>query len=297
MGNNCFFESFIFTKIYIRQIFTSSTQNLSLWYSFVKGRLKKIMKKSVILLLAATIVSTQATVCAESCFSKFNKKIANVFCVKKYKDISGNRFAVNELKLQAQYLGDNDQNIISKYVFGAVRGEDTFLLMNGLLRGNLGDYITAKDNTKPLHTRLNYYKTSLYSTLTRTHITRNIMLYASIDNKYAQHLLKNKNIQKYLNEPVSEELATEMQEKMKGFKYTEKGFILASYDKNYTDKTKLRLAINAPKNLQAILIEGLGEKSDKKVLINCGYKWQIIGITKVSKGNQSYYRIEVKLAQ
>ena len=65
--------------------------------------------------------------------------------------------------------------IIKKYVFGAERGEDTYLLINCYLRDNLPDYIPKKEITKPLKYRLDYYAKSLSVPISKTKLPQNMI--------------------------------------------------------------------------------------------------------------------------
>ena len=66
-----------------------------------------------------------------------------------YKDISRKPRALNKMRLQAKNLSDAEKSVIKKYVFGAVRGEDTYLLINCYLRDTLEFYIPKKKLQNP----------------------------------------------------------------------------------------------------------------------------------------------------
>ena len=228
--------------------------------------------------------------------TKNTKSYARTFWYKSYKDISLRYISINKMKKQTERLSAVDKEILSKYIFGAVKGEDTFLLINSHLRGNLKDYIPAKEITKPLGCRLNYYAETLKNSISKVNLPQNTTLYAAIDEKYLKHLLYKYNIADLIQKPVTYENGEKIAQKIVGVKFREKGFLSASYDKNCIDKTKFRLEIKAPKNTHAVLTEDLGEKSKKKVVINSDYDWEIIAVEcEYDKDNKkSYYNIIIK---
>lgn len=219
--------------------------------------------------------------------------------VQKYKDVSWRKITLNKMKAQTKKLSEDDKNVIKKYVYGAVRGEDTYLLINCYLRGNLGDYISKKDITTPLKCRLKYYADALEATIAKAKLPQNIILYRGIDEKGMKAIFGgvNKNINTIIYEPVTEENSKLLAEYLHNVKFLEKGFMSTSYDKDCIKKTKFRFEIRAPKNLQAVLIEDLGKPDEKEVIINCGYKWNIVSVSADydKEIKQLYYKIVIRI--
>jgi hypothetical protein len=257
-------------------------------------KLNKTILNSIIIVLLAFTVIYPVIVNAATVKSSIN--YTKTLEYKSYKDISLRYISVNTLKKKALKLSLEDKEIIKKYVFGAVKGEDTFLLINSHLRGTLKEYIPAKEITKPLGYRLDYYADNLQKSLAKTKLQQNITLYAAIDDREIQHLFKNYNIDYFLKKKADNSSAEEVNKKIKGMKFTEKGFLSASYDKNCIDKTWFRVEIKAPKNMQAVLIEEFGEKTKKRVIINRNYKWEVMAVNyEHDKENKSdYYNIIIR---
>ena len=217
--------------------------------------------------------------------------------MKKYHDVNYRIISLTKMRNQTKQLSEEDKNIIKKYVFGAVKGEDTYLLINCYLRGNLQDYIPKKEITTPLKCRLDYYAKALSSSISKTRLPRNIILYRGIDEKGAKSLFASKNVNNLINSPVSEDNLSKLRLALLNFEIVEKGFMSTSYDKNCAKQTKYLLEVNAPKNLQAILIEDLGKKSEKEVIINKHTVWKITGINIESNKGRQYYRIKLRFVK
>ena len=256
------------------------------------GKIKN-MKKILSFVLFVLILFT--FFCPSEVFAK-QKNYKNTWEYKSYKDISARYVSINKMRNQTKKLSDVDKEVITKYVFGAVRGEDTFLLINSYLRGNIKDYIPAKEITKPLGCRLNYYSEGLKAAIAKVRLPQNTTLYASVDDKAAKNLFKTYNVESVMSKPVSSTNGAVLSEKLTGVKYIDRGFISASYDKNCIPKTKFRLEIKAPKNMQIVLIEDLGEKSKKRAIINLDYKWEVLGVENLYDKDRktAYYNIIIK---
>ena len=254
------------------------------------------MKRLIIflcaVLLCAPVFSVENIVSAGVYVSQFSM-------VKKYKDISHNPIAINKMKSQVRNLTEDEKAVIKKYVFGAVRGEDTYLLINCNLRNTLQHYIPAKEITKPLKCRLDYYANQLSAPVSKGRLPQNIILYRGVDEKGIKLIFADKKINDYVTKPVTEDNLKFLRQKLVNAIYTEKGFMSTSYDINCTKQTKFVFEINAPKNLQAILLEDLGKKAEKEVLINSNSKWEVTDITiaKNKKSEQDFYKIKIKFVK
>lgn len=213
-----------------------------------------------------------------------------------YKDISLRWHVINKMKKQTKNLSEDDKSVIKKYVFGAVKGEDTFLLINCYLRGNLQNYIPKKEITTPLKCRLDYYANALAKPISKTKLPQNIILYRGIDNKGIKQIFKDKDINTIADKPVNETNLALLKQKLDGAYYIEKGFMSTSYNKNCAKKTTFRFELNAPKNLQAVLIEDIGKQVEKEVLVNRGTKWEVtdIRIEKDKNTKKDFYMIKAK---
>jgi len=222
--------------------------------------------------------------------------VSQMSLLKKYKDINHNWRTINKMKAQANNLTGEEKEVVKKYVFGAVRGEDTYLLINCDMRNNLDKFIPKKEVTKPLKYRLDYYANQLSAPISKTRLPQNIILYRGIDEKGMKLIFADKNINQYIDKPVSEDNLKILKQKLIGAYYYEKGFMSTSYDINCAKQTKFIFIVNAPKNLQAILLEDLGKKSEKEVLINRNSKWEItdIIIDTSKKTKQYFYKINIK---
>lgn len=254
---------------------------------------RKSMKKIIIflcaILLCAPVFSVENIVSAGVYVSQFS-------LMKKYKDIAHNPIAVNKMKNQAKNLSADEKSVIKKYVFGAVKGEDTYLLINCNLRNTLQYYIPKKEITKPLKCRLDYYANQLSAPISKMRLPQNIILYRGVDEKGFKLIFADKKIDNYVNKPVTEENLSVLKQKLVGSVYTEKGFMSTSYDINSAEQTKFIFEISAPKGLQAVLIEDFGKKEEKEVLINCNSQWKVtdVKIDKNKKTKQDFYKISVK---
>lgn len=213
-----------------------------------------------------------------------------------YKDISHKRLVINKMKKQTKKLSEEDKSVIKKYVFGAVKGEDTFLLINCNLRGNLHYYIPKKEITTPLKCRLDYYANALVKPISKTKLPQNMILYRGIDNKGIKQIFKDKGINSIVDKPVNETNLALLKQKLDGAIYIEKGFMSTSYNKNCVKKTSFVFELNAPKNLQAALIEDIGKQIEKEVLVNRGTKWEVTDIRIETDKNtkKNFYMIKAK---
>ena len=254
--------------------------------------MKKIVIFLCVILLCTPVFSVENIVSA-------GVYVTQISLIKKYKDINHNWRVINKMKKQANSLSDEEKAVIKKYVFGAVRGEDTYLLINCNLRNNLDKFIPKKEITKPLKCRLDYYANQLSAPITKTRLPQNIILYRGIDEKGMKLIFADKKINSYFDKQVNEENLAVLKQKLLGTAFSEKGFMSTSYDINCAKQTKFIFEVNAPQNLQAVLLEDLGKKSEKEVLINRNTKWEITDITisKSKKTNNDFYRIKVKFVK
>lgn len=251
------------------------------------------MKKSFLLLVLFFIlcipVFAEKAANQESCSSIFS-------FLQPYKEISNKIWEVNKLKSEQSKLSKSEKETISKYVFGAVKGEDTFLLINSYYMGTLNKYIPAKEITKPLEYRLEYYAKSLSAIVSKRKLPQSIILYGGLDERDVMANFSDKGIQQALKADVNESNAEILDKKIGNKIYYQKGFMKVYYDSNYVHKSKYRLKMKAPKNMQALLLEGIGKAGAKEVLINKNQEWKITGVEtgcdRVTK--EKYYLIEVK---
>ena len=249
------------------------------------------MKRKIF--MTALAVMLCLPIFASTNYSNMTTGISQLSLMKKYKNI--NIFSLNKLKQDSLKLTLEDKYVIIKYVLGAVKGENTFLLTNCYLRGNLDKYISKRDINKPLQGRLQFYADSLAKTVSKGRLPQNTLLYYGMEDKEVLTAFSDKGISNLVSSKVNEENLAVLKNKLLNKQYTEKGFMLSSYDKNNINKTKFRLIINAPKNLQAILIDVQTGKENKQVLINAGYKWKITDIEIQTEGNAQYYILNTKL--
>ena len=250
------------------------------------------MKKCLIFLFI--LISFMVFLPAESKTISASDNVLAVSKIMPYKDISHRILVLRKMRKQTEQLSEEDKNVIKKYVFGAVKGEDTYLLINCYLRDNLQDYIPKKEITKPLKCRLDYYAKHLGTSVSKAKLPQNMILYRGIDEKGMKSIFKNKNIANVINKPVTEENLAVLRKNLIGVKYTEKGFLSTSYDKNCAKQTKFMFEVYAPKNLQAVLIEDFGKKNEKEVLINKNTKWEIVDIKISHKNDRYFYNIKIK---
>ena len=207
--------------------------------------------------------------------------ISKISLIKNYKDINLRFLTINKLKQQAQNLSDIDKKTIIKGTFSALKPKS---------------YLKPKDINKPLKCRLSFYVDNLSRAVSKSKIPQNIILYKGINNKDLRWILKGKNINDITDKPVSESIAEEYNKKLAGYKYTEKSFMLTSYDKNLTENTPYMLEIKTPKNVQSVLLDEITGKHSKSVLINKGYRWEIQKVSiYTDKKNNQHYKITIRL--
>ena len=250
--------------------------------------MKKIIIFLCAVLLCAPVFSVENIVSA-------GVYVSQLSMMKKYKEISHSPIVLTKMKNQAKNLSEDEKAVIKKYVFGAVRGEDTYLLINCNLRNTLQYYIPKKEITKPLKCRLDYYADQLSAPISKTRVPQNIVLYRGIDEKGMKLIFAQKNINDYIDKPVSEENLKILKSKLVNSVFVEKGFMSTSYDINSVKQTKFIFKVDTPKNMQAVLIEELGKKAEKEVLINRNSKWVIKDITidTSKKTRQDFYKVEI----
>ncbi len=251
----------------------------------------KKMKKYLVILLALLFMTAPA-------YSDYavNSTVSKGSLLKTYKDISYKPMTINKLKNSSKNLDEDSKSVIKKYVYGAVKGEDTFLLINGYLRGNLNSYISKKDITKSLEQRLNYYSVGLKTAIAKVKLQKNMLLYKGLDEKELQTYFAAQNINTSSLSKVSDSNVAELKKKLQGVSFVDKGFMTVSYDKYFTTRTKYKFEIRAPKGMQAILTDGISGKNMKELIINSGYKWQVVDVKKGYDLNRKehYYNIVLK---
>ena len=254
--------------------------------------MKKIFGILIIIIMFCSAVFT-----AENKTISTGEYVSKISVMKKYTDVNHRILMLSKMRNQTKQLSEADINVIKKYVYGAVKGEDTYLLINCYLRGNLQDYVPKKEITTPLKCRLDYYAKALSSSISKTRLPQNTILYRGIDEKGAKALFASKNVDNLINLPVSEDNLSKLRLALLNFEIVEKGFMSTSYDKNCAKQTKFLLEVNAPKNIQAVLIEDLGKKSEKEVIINKQTVWKIVGISIESSKGRQYYRMKLRFVK
>ncbi len=253
------------------------------------------MKKICILFVVFLMFSIVGTYAKTG--EKYNSPlISQIALLKPYKDISYRLRAINKLNRSSLNLSQSDKSVVTKYFYGAVRGEDTFLLINCYLRDNLRDYVPSKEITTPLKHRLKYYADSLSSVISKAKLDQNMLLYSALDEKTVKTLFKGINISDVITKPVNNENLMLLQKNLSGVKYTEKGFITAVYNKNYAKQTKFLFKISAPKGLEVVSLDGINDKKTKEVIINQNTKWEVknISIDNNKKTKKDFYVVNVK---
>lgn len=225
--------------------------------------------------------------------------VSSMSLMKPYKDASLHPILLSKMKKNANLLSEQDRDIIRKYVFGAVRGEDTFLLINCYLRGNLHDYIPPKEISKPLGCRLGFYAEGLRKSIAKSKIPQNVILYKALPEKDLNCLFSDKNVAELISAPVSEKNAVLLNNYLHNFKYTDKGFLLTTYDKNSLKSSKFVLELKVPQNVQAVLLDTQDKKDNKEVIINEGYRWEIVNVSQEYNrySKDPYYNIVVQYAR
>ena len=253
------------------------------------------MKKNIVIIALILLCFISSSICTVYAYNPLTAGITQISLLKSYKDISRNFLCINKMNNMAKKLSDDDKNTITKYVFGAVKGENTYLLMNCNLRNNLEQYINPKDITVPLKSRMTYYSDSLSYSISKIKLPQNMILYRGIDEKGVSSIFASQDVKDLIYQPVSQENALKLKSKLIGAKYEEKGFMSTAYDINYAKQTKFIFVVKAPKNLQGVLVDGLtaSKSSTKEVLVNKGYIWQVTDVTPVI--NRNYYKIGIKL--
>ena len=126
-----------------------------------------------------------------------------------------------------------------------------------------------------------------------------MLLYRGIDEKGMDFIFSDKKISDVINKQVSYENTVYLKNKINGCTFTEKGFMSTSYDINSAKKTKFIFVVKAPKNLQAVLVDGIlqpNQSPTKEVIINKGYKWKVTNVDYALRNDGSrYYKIDLKL--
>lgn len=252
------------------------------------------MKIFIIFLCA--ILLCNPVFCADTKISKTGADVSQASIIMPYKDVSKNWRTINKMKKQTRQLSEEDKSVIKKYVFGAVKGEDTYLLINCNLRGTLEYYIPKKEITKPLKYRLDYYANALAKPISKVKLPQNMVLYRGVDEKGIKLIFKNKGIDTIAGKPVNESNLALLKQKLDGAIYEEKGFMSTSYNKKCAKKTKYMFEVNAPKNIHAVLLEDIGKQVEKEVLINMRTKWEVVDIRidQDIKTKYSFYVIKIK---
>ncbi len=255
------------------------------------------MKK--IILFLCVILLCNPVFSVDKKYANSGADVSQISLIRRYKDISHNLIVINKMKTQTRQLSEEDKSIIKKYVFGAVRGEDTYLLMNCHLRGNLQHYIPKKEITTPLKCRLDYYVDALTKPVSKVKLPQNMILYRGVDEKGIKQIFKINEVQSIANKPVNETNLAVLKQKLDGAIYEEKGFMSTSYNKNCAKKTKFMFEVNAPKGLHAVLLEDIGKQVEKEVLINRGTKWEVTDVyLDTDKSNKrKFYVIKVKFVK
>ena len=205
--------------------------------------------KNFVLSLLLSVFICNCALCTSTNLYTAGADVIQASVFMPYKDISHKWRVINKMKNQAKNLSEEEKAVIKKYVFGAVRGEDTYLLINCYLRDILPQYIPAKEITKPLKYRLDYYARSMSVPISKTKLPQNMILYRGVDEKGIKYLFPKKNLENIINKQVNDANLAEFKKQIIGETYIEKGFMSTSYDINCARQTKFVLEVNAPKNL------------------------------------------------
>ncbi len=251
------------------------------------------MKKIVVFFaVIAFMCGYSASVCAAE-----YSGISSASLHMKFKDANKTWKTAEKLKTEAKVLTNNDKQTIKKYVYGAIKNEDSFLLTNAYLNNNLESCVAKKDITKPLQARLDFYARSLEGAVNKVRLPQNMLLYHVSDDREMRTLFGSQNINGILIQQISDENLNALKSAIKGYKFTEKGFWLTTYDQNLTKKSKYRFVISAPKNLRAVLLDEVSGYKTKEILISSGYRWEVTGVAKEfdKRYKENFYRINVKL--
>ena len=232
--------------------------------------------KKIFLILLIILLSFQSAFANDSIVQQAGDNVSRISLLKPYKNVSV--LVLKQMREDAKTLSETDKNIIRKYVYGAVRGENTYLLINCYLRGTLEYYVPKKEITKPLKCRLEYYANALTTSISKAKLPKNIILYRGIDAKGMKLIFKDNNINSVLNKPVNTENLAILKKNTINKTFTEKGFMSTSYDIKCIKHTNFIFKIFAPKDLQALLIEDIGKKNEKEVLINKNSEWKVTNI-------------------
>lgn len=264
------------------------------WMRFNYEHWGSFMRKIFILFFALFLLCSSFSCAAK--VSTAGDNVISASLILPYKDISHKYRVINKMKTQAKNLSDEEKGVVQKYIFGAVRSEDTYLLINCYLRDTLEYYIPKKEITKPLKCRLEFYANSLSKPIEKTRLPQNMILYRGIDEKGMSLIFAKNHINDLINKPINEENLEKLKKTLIGTQFTEKGFMSTSYKREAAKQTKFIFAVYAPKNLQALLLEDLGKREEKEVLINKNTKWEITDIlTYVDKNTKKqHYSVIIK---
>ena len=112
------------------------------------------------------------------------------------------------------------------------------------------------------------------------------MLYRGVDFNFISAVFGEDIADKMKNKQVKD-----VETELWGMRYKEPGFMSTSYKKEDAFEREILLLVNAPKGLNAVVIDEISLTNQKEVLINKGYSWEI---TNVSYNNKWILNIIVR---
>ena len=179
-----------------------------------------------------------------------------------YNEIS--EISLNKSIEQSRALSYEEKASILNYI------DDYFIQINGYLRGELPD---IPQNLKKDIENIN-------NALKGSFLPEDTLLYRGVYTDFIEKVFKNKDISKIINGYPSYD--AEKLKKARAYlinkTFIEQGFMSTTYNENKLFIRPVILKINAPKGLNALVLDDISGGNEEEILINKGYRWKVTDV-------------------
>ncbi len=187
--------------------------------------------------------------------------------------------SLNESRKQVENLSELEIYSIKKYT-----NRDICKQINGVLRGDL----------KTVSKSIKEHIKNIENALKKASLPQDTILYRGVDNNFIESEF-GKEIAKITKSELNEENLLKLKHFLKGQDWTEKGFMSTSYKKENAYDKSILLKINAPKGINALVIDEISDFEQSESLIIKGYKWRIEKIEIEKKDKKNKWEFTIKL--
>lgn len=179
-----------------------------------------------------------------------------------YNEITG--ISLNESIEQSKTLSYEEKVSILNYI------DDYFLQINGYLRGELPDISRSLKNDIE----------NIHNALDKSFLPEDTLLYRGVNADFIENVFKDKDISMIIKgyPTYSAKNLKKARAFLIGKTFVEKGFMSTTYSENRLFVRPIILKINAPKGLNALVLDDISGGDEKEILIKNDYQWKITDV-------------------